>query len=323
MTQAEAIRLISNAKSAADLEPHSYRDLAKLVHPDKTGSATKDQKQEAFLKLGKLVNGKDDPAPVVNVGDWTVESALAKGDIADLYSVAGKGQSAILKVAQSAADNELITREAKALKTIRKAKDDENKFLPYFPAPISRFEVSGKMANVISKSDTGVSLSDVVKLLPGRVPWRHIVWMMNRGLTALGFAHRQGIIHGAVTPDHLLYMPECHGLLLVDWCCSVNTGLPDTQHIPMVIDRWSDIYPPEVSRKRSDYSTDIYMLTASIMHAAQHPAPAQFVPLLEWMLLKSPASRPGDAWHIQENWKTAAEKVFGPPKWVDFVLPKQ
>lgn len=322
MTQLQAIRLITGAKSADDLGPHSYKDLAKLVHPDVDGKATKEQKQEAFLKLGKLVNSKADPAPAVTLGDWIVESPLAKGDIADLYSVTGNGQSAVLKVSRSADDNDLMKREVKALKAIRRVKGADE-FLRYFPDPISSFEVDGRSATVLSKSDTGVSLGEIVKLLPGRVPWRHIVWMMNRGLTALGLAHRQGIIHGAVTPDHLLYMPECHGLMLVDWCCSVNTGLPDIQHIPMVIDRWDYHYPPEVKRKQDSYGTDIYMLACAMMFAAEHPFPRPLAPLLEWMLIKSPSSRPDDAWRVQEDWKAAAETVFGPPKWVDFVLPKQ
>ena len=39
-----------------------------------------------------------------------------------------------------------------------------------------------------------------------------------------GEAHINGVIHGAVLPEHLLIHPEFHGLVLIDWTCAVTPG---------------------------------------------------------------------------------------------------
>ena len=50
--------------------------------------------------------------------------------------------------------------------------------------------------------------------------------MWRRLLTALGWAHRARLVHGAVFPEHVLIHPELHGLVLVDWCYATATPAP-------------------------------------------------------------------------------------------------
>ena len=87
---------------------------------------------------------------------------------------------------------------------------------------------SYRKANVISLAD-GHSLTHLMELFPGGIEFRHIVWMMNRALNAVGFAHDAGVVPGAVIPEHLMYS-ESHGLTLVDWCYSVTAE--SKRHLP-------------------------------------------------------------------------------------------
>ena len=66
--------------------------------------------------------------------------------------------------------------------------------------------------------DLVVNLGDIAS---GGVDPRDAAWMWRRLLVALGFAHRAGVLHGAVLPEHVLIHPGEHGLVLVDWCYSV------------------------------------------------------------------------------------------------------
>jgi hypothetical protein len=135
----------------------------------------------------------------------------------------------------------------------------------------------------------------------------------------LGFAHRNGVIHGAVLPQHLLYRPDDHGLQLVDWTCSCQD---DTQRVPYAVTRYKDLYPVEVlfAEGTAYPATDIYMAFASMRWAADS-IPYRFRALFDWCLVESWKSRPGDPWAVQDKWVKLAEEEFGKPKFVPLEVP--
>ena len=80
--------------------------------------------------------------------------------------------------------------------------------------------------------------------------------MWRRLLVGLGWAHRAGVVHGAVLPEHVLIHPAEHGLVLVDWCYSVAPG----ERIPALVAKHRDGLPagggrPEAGRRRPPTSS--------------------------------------------------------------------
>ena len=192
----------SNPKTA-------YRNLAQLIHPDKVDAKLKKRAQEAFAKLSRLyaeLNGKPAASTHKVIGNWLVGDPLAKGDLCDLYraqSVKDENLKAVFKLARSPKDADLLEEEYVSLGILNGFKGSDN-FKKYLPHVLDRLEASGRRANVVSLAQESHTLADIIGLYPnGSLDFRHLVWMANRALSALGFAHSAGIVHGCVIPQHL------------------------------------------------------------------------------------------------------------------------
>jgi hypothetical protein len=316
---------ITRVTSPRDLFPKDcdpakiFKRLARIVHPDVAPIGMEARSLAAFKKLNELYTGftrKEAYNPVVIAG-CVVSEPLTKGDICDLYiAESSKDPNVILKIVRGPKDNDLMDRERTALEILWKAKPEN--FRKYLPEFIQGVKASGRRVNILHNELTYLPLREIVDLHSGKLDFRHIVWMVNRALSILGFAHQSGIVHGAILPCHLLYDPKSHGLKLVDWCYSCTNG----QNIPAIVRDYSNNYPPEVKKKRlAGPWTDIYMLMKSI-EIISGEVPKRFRGLIQWCVTESPASRPADAWMVQDRWVNLAKEEFGEPKFLTLTMPK-
>lgn len=319
MTPTEAINFVETASSSAFFGANprdSYRKWARLCHPDKVESSLAVRATKAFARLEELYSALT-ASVRIQMGEWSVGSPQAKGDICDLYNAKKGADSYILKIARDAQDNDLLAAEAAALRTLWARSPKEGEFLRYIPQLAGSLQASGRQANVLSVADPqSYTLADLKAIFPAGIDFRHVVWMGNRLLSALGFAHGKGIVHGAVLPEHLLFGPESHGLMLVDWCYSVKIG----DSLKARVKARADHYPPEVARKRPAVpATDIYMAVRALLKLA--PIPKRFIPLFDYCLAESPGARPQDAWDLQDEWRKLANDEFGEPKYLKLEIP--
>ena len=318
-----------------------YRDLVKKFHPDVNPGdkiaeemfkavqeaydiLSDSKKRNEYDKFGK-VGGPESTVTVL--GKWVVTDPLVKGDIADLYLASREGSpdQFVVKIARSGRDNDLMKAEDGNLKIV--CADTKISFHTYYVPVQDSFEASNRRANVFPQVLNYISLQEIQqRYFPKGLNFRHIVWMGNRMMSALGYAHSLGIIHGAPVPSHMLFGPVeggviLHGLKLVDWCYSVNVGATK-KHIPALVKDYADYYPPEVRRKLSPLpGTDIYTLMNGLKAASAH-IPSRFNRLFEWALAGSPGSRPRDAWELQDRWTALAKEEYGPPQYAELKIPR-
>ncbi|NUU26323.1 MAG: molecular chaperone DnaJ, partial [Streptomycetaceae bacterium] len=214
----------------------TYRALARLLHPDAVPEGRKAAAQAVFARLSDLwtryqqtITGVTGRQVVITTRKraYAVGGERARGDIATLYKVAhaaadGTEICALLKMPRAVSDNDLMEREATALARI--AREGDRKYKAYVPALIESFRhrdaATGaeRRANVVERVRGFFSLAEVREAYSDGLDARDVVWMWRRLLVALGYAHRAGVVHGAVVPDHVLIHPQDHGLVLVDWC---------------------------------------------------------------------------------------------------------
>ena len=117
-----------------------------------------------------------------------------------------------------------------------------------------------------------------------------------RLLVAIGFAHRAGVIHAAVVPDHVLIHPAEHGLVLIDWCYAITE--PD-EPVAAVPARYADWYPPEVRRRQPPgQDLDLWLAARCLTDLMGDQAPLLAGCLRPGCLLPSPQARPRDAWRL-------------------------
>ena len=310
MTSADAIALIEAASEPGDLftgdAARHYRRLAQLTHPDVCPGDRR--AAEAFSKLAVLWRRHAAHGP-----------AIAKGDIANLYLV----RQGVLKLARDPADNDLMRREADALSRLQDQVD--SRLLAFFPrllaSPRHRDPRSGaeRQANVLDQLPGFRTLAEVRAAFPGGVDPRDAAWMWRRLLAAIGAAHRAGVVHGAVLPEHVMIHPAEHGLVLVDWCYS-TTGAAG--RLPAIVARYRDWYPDEVlAGHLAGPDVDIWLATRCMADLVAGSMPPPMASFAAGCTLANPRRRPADAWELLAEFDEVLDRLYGPRTFRPFAMP--
>ncbi|WP_328472467.1 hypothetical protein [Streptomyces sp. NBC_00448] len=143
-------------------------------------------------------------------------------------------------------------------------------------------------------------------------------WMWRRLLTALGWAHRAGLVHGAVFPEHVLIQPELHGLVLVDWCYATAVGTD----VPVLIHHHADDYPPEARQHQpASPATDIHLASLCVRRLVGPHAPGPMRAFLRGCTLPGQNSRPQDAWQLLAELDDLLDRLYGPRIFRPFTMP--
>lgn len=322
-------QLVRGAKKPADLfgaapleeAAKLYKRLARELHPDAGGDA------DLFAKLNRLwgeFNNTGDISITTKNHVYSVGDRFERGDVANLYETTyDNGRyPCVLKLARSPRDNDLMLREARALRALSAG---ERKFRPFVPELLDSFRYSTdsteRRANVINRLNGFYTLRDVRGAYPMGVDPKDMTWMLKRLLITLGFAHQLGVIHGGVTPDHVMIHPEKHGLVLVDWtaACLKEDGI-----VPLISPDWQDMYPTEVSEKKKPGSgTDIFMAFKCMDYicGGRSKLPTAMRGFFNGVTLTKLAPRPNNAWALLEDYIVLVELLWGPRKFRPFAMP--
>jgi hypothetical protein len=313
MTADEAVTLIETAAGPRTLfgpeADRDYRRLARLTHPDAHPGSQR--AAAAFARLAALWNQHCAGTP---------PGQLAfTGDIASLY----KHQRGLIKIARDPADNDLMDREAAALRRLSATGD--SRFRPYVPmlAECQRHRDpdtgAERRANVLGRLDGFVTLADVHAAYPCGLDPRDAAWMWRRLLVAAGIAHRAGVIHAAVLPEHVLIHPAQHGLVLLDWCYAISEPGGLVAAIPA---RYADWYPAEVrSRRPPGRDLDIWLATRCMTQLIGQLIPPPLASFARGCTLPCPDRRPADAWRLLGELDAVLERLYGARKFRPFTMP--
>ncbi|GAA0653946.1 hypothetical protein GCM10010193_00070 [Kitasatospora atroaurantiaca] len=333
----EALAAVAGATHPDDLFPadlheaaRRYRRLARLLHPDAAPAAHRAEAQAAFVSLGhlwELHRCTGGPATELRTArhHYRLGPPVATGDIALLRAAETAGTDALLKIPRSAADNDLMEREAAAL--TRLARHGDRRFHAYAPTLVETFRhhdatapaATARRVNALVRLDGFHPLTDVHRAWPDGLDPRDAAWIWRRLLVALGYAHRAGVRHGAVLPEHVLVHPAQHGLVLVDWCYA-TTG--EHAPAPALLDRHRGWYPPEVPARRPvTEATDLHLATRCIEQLMGPKAPKQLRAFIAGCTLPAEARRPHDAWKLLAELDEVLHRLYGPRTFRPFHLP--
>jgi serine/threonine protein kinase len=312
MTFDEAVAAIDRATSLAELGGEdAYRRLLKVVHPDVAPAEARVTATRIAAKLTALRGAQR--TLTTRRATYRLGDLIARGDLADLIAL---DDDKLLKLPRRPADNDLMRAEATALATLRR--DGDPRHRAYAPQVIETFvheDGAGarREALVLERLTGFVPLTGMLHKLDAR----DVAWMWRRLLTGLGWAHRAGLVHGAVLPEHVLIQPEEHGVVLVDWCYSVTPGTP----VPAIVSRYRATYPPEVLAKQpATAAIDIYQAGGLMLALIEEP-PAALRRFVAGCRYAAPRMRPQDAWQLLAEFDELLEKLYGPRKFRHFTVP--
>ncbi|NUS15162.1 MAG: molecular chaperone DnaJ [Streptomyces sp.] len=252
--------------------------------------------------------------------------AFAEGDLATVrtarYEDGGERRTAVLKIPRHPRDNDLIEHEADVLNRLLGV--GEARHRAYAPALIESFRQVGedgrpRRVNAFEPLDGFHTLAEVAAAHPGGLDPRDAAWMWRRLLTALGWAHRAGLVHGAVFPEHVLIHPGLHGLVLIDWCYATAVGTD----LPVLVYAHADDYPIEAAAHLpAAPATDIHLAARCVAGLVGDLAPPPMQGFLRGCTLAEQHRRPQDAWALLADLDELLERLYGPRTFRPFTMPR-
>lgn len=323
--------LFGDVKTQEELKT-SYRDWCKITHEDKCSDDEKHLAHEAFILLQNLYNLAEEKIKLKTYGQkvkkinitisgrkqiYQLDTLFRPGDISDIY----KDKNFIIKISRSPATNILLKNEEENLNKIIKHSEGLE-ILRHIPHFYESFDILNNgqnlRVNVFEFKEKFYSLQEIIDAYPKGIDSRDMAWMFNRMMGSLLAAHQTGIIHGAITPKHILLDIETHNGILIDWCYSVKKG----SLIKNIVPEYRSLYPKEVFDKRpADEGYDLYMLANCMMKVVdQNLLPRAIKGLLNACLLGY-TYRYKDVWVLYQDFSNTLLALYGPKKFRTFVMP--
>jgi serine/threonine protein kinase len=306
-------------------------------------TATLDLERLLASSVKKLAYSKK-PLPV------KVERLLAKGDICDLHlcswtkppppppknpkplsrwEILGgvdepveQVEQVVLKVCRGG-DADLVQNEIRTLNKLYPPDQADEKFYRYLVKPIA----SESNALVLPYLKGFISLEEVLKAYPRGIDFLDMIWMFKRLLVAVGFAHTQKVIHGAILPSHVMVHPTQHGAKLIDWSYSVPMG--GNVSIKAYPAEWKAYYPESVFEKQfPGPHTELHMAASIAIALVGGDLTTQKFPdaVPSWLqtfllgLLSQKVSRIS-VWEVHEQFDKVLESNSIKPKYRKFSMP--
>lgn len=261
-------------------------------------------------------------------GEYEAIAVLAHGDLATIYDGRRRSDGArvAIKIAGDSQDNDLIQAEVSALNLLRSAPSPQLKHLPVVLDQLHTRD--GRQGTVLEYLD-GFDLLKVRERLPGGLPARHLIWLMRRCLSVLGWAHSRGVLHGNLDPAHILCRAADHNVWVIDWCYAIVNPARTGQGFRCLNEEYS---PPEVAARKPPLpAADLYSLGKCMFYVlggdprqrtlpSSEPVPEPLQRFLQFCVLDSPLARAQDAWEAYRYLDRLREELWGPHKFIELTL---
>ena len=262
--------------------------------------------------------------------EYYIGEPIAEGTISTVYD----GECALrdefagrvaIKIVDKTADNELALREARILRLLHAGNGPQRKHLPVL---LDRFQTSDSQVGLIFRYIEQSQDMYAVRENPlhgNGVDQKHMVWMLNRTLSAIGYAHSLGIVHGNIEPSHLMVRGEDHNVFLLDWSWAAVSPVNTGDQFKIYTEHFS---APEVKRKKMPHPTsDIYSIGKCMIYIVGGDVETNEMPdsvepklqrYLKYLVTDSMVQRPHDAWSEWQFLDKLVRELWGKKKFIPF-----
>lgn len=264
-----------------------------------------------------------DGRPRVSLGGRTyvVESHLGTGESSQVYRARWAmrlGEQVVLKVLQASADADRFREEWRVLGALQRSRvEGAAHFVGRLPGPIAHGLIETdrpRPASVFGwKSGFVHTLTEVGEVHADGVRPEVTVWLAKRLAELLGFVHRAGFVHGAVTPDHVLVHPFDHGAMLVGWTCAVPWRRGQARELEVRSGGWPGLYP---SRALATPTLDL-QLACRVVRTVGRGLPGPLRDLLD----RGADGQFSDGWELADQLTATGRQVFGRPAYHPLPMP--
>lgn len=346
----------NRSKAPLDVLQSRYDSLARKVDPEQFKSSPEDKElaadarsrlEESFEKAKSLLEtgfyGAARNGSRRIIGGLKFRTAkrsyeidtgspIAEGTISTVFggncligdSLAG---SIAVKIADDEKYNDLLWREKRALAKLHAANGVQRKHLPIL---LDQFQISDGRAGLIFRHLDGcLTLSQMRDRYRGSLEekQKHMAWMFNRLLSAVGYAHSQGVVHENIEPESLMFRLKDHNLFLIDWAFAAIEPRKTGDGFRISNPYYS---PPEEKEKGQPIpASDMYSIGKCMIFFLDGDLETDELPdyveeelgdLLRYCVMKSKHQRAQDAWQMHGMLKRIVEKLWGPRKFLAYPI---
>jgi hypothetical protein len=331
----------------AELGLASAKDIEAAVRAAKAFAAEREvtnlpSRPALTRRLGRTAD--EAPRVVVDGRAYLIEGRIGSGDKCDVYRGLRDRhptEAAIIKICRDAADADLMEREAATLRRLGESRLQGSqlmtRFLPRIVAagPCAGDDGIERRAIVLrDKNMFDWTVADAIREYPSGVDPETMVWMWNRTLMLLAWVHRNGLVHAALFPSHILIHPLNHGATFVDWSYAVPCGAGGDAAIDAFSAANEPFYPAHVlTDGRVTRETDIAMSARSMIAVLggdpatgrlprSVPGPLADILKVHGQYGSDPDGRRiADALELHEAFGRVAGSVYGKRRYHPFIMP--
>ncbi len=296
----------------------TYHKLAQRWHPDKPGGSNEVFAHIAILH-GAAKAGKWDAGKVLSI----VESKTNKKyelkylvshpfELGEVYI----GKTFVGWHIKKEYEN-LVLYGLKSIGSIRfpdnRMKEQHQRYLPFIERTI---ETADGYLVLMRKTEDVILLSDLIKHL-GRMPPKHMAWVVSSLLNILSFYEVIGLTHNGLDVNTVFVSPANHAAFpLGGWWYAAKSG-GKIKHLPPAIHKIapSDVLMKKIADARIDLaSVRLLARTAIGDPTGAHLQSTDDIPksLANWLRLPPPTSAIKD----YENWGKVLTESWGPRKFL-------
>lgn len=305
-----------------------YKEYAKKVHPDVAEDSY--LASEACSILNKLYkDGQEelkqgtydivDPIQIYKhktpLFEITVKGELYQfyenvfeGEVAYIFKGISQDDIVYLKMAIDPADNDLLETEYEILANTR------HQSLPYVEHKI---KINDSNA-IIMREVKGITMTELLAQYPNGVPAEHVMWMLERLLSVVGYLHSNCIIHGNIKPENIIINKENHNVSLIGFSFCIPKANTKEAQYKIVNDYYT---APEVNKTETVLpSSDVYsigkiaikLLGGDVVRSGMPiKVDARVRGFIRNMVNPISTERPNDAWKLWSELIELRNEVFG------------
>lgn len=307
-----------------------YRQYAKQIHPDLVSDAEQYIAKEATTLLNTLheqaieelkqgIYEIVDPVQIYKHTSPLFEINI-KGKVYQFYENVFEGEVGyifkgtcdedivFLKVAIDPNDNELIDTEYQVLSETR------HQSLPYVEHKIMVNDTNA----ILMREVKGTTMPELMKQYSKGVPAEHVMWMLERLLSVVGYLHSNCIVHGNIKPENIIINKANHNVSLLGFSFCIPKANTSEAQYKIVNDYYT---APEVNKSAKVLpSSDVYSIGKIAIKLLGGDVSSTGMPIsvdprirtfIRKMVNPDVSNRPNDAWELWSELAKLRTEVFG------------
>lgn len=231
-----------------------------------------------------------------------------EGEVGYIFKGTNKKDIVYLKMAIDPDDNELIDTEYDVLSTSR------HQSLPY----VERKIMVNDSNAILMREVKGITMNELLEQYKRGVPAEHVMWMMERLLSVVGYLHSNCVVHGNIKPENIIINKDNHNVSLLGFSFCIPKANTSEAQYKIVNDYYT---APEVNKTaRVLPSSDVYSIGKIAIKLLGGDVSSNGMPILvnarvrafiRKMVSTNLSDRPNDAWKLWTELIELRNEVFG------------